>query len=123
MSFLQLFFSNDGKIPRLPYFTGHIVIVLLMALVTYFSGATMYFLNGEYAAQAGSHFFIDASGLLTVVSTIILLYCSICLTIKRFRDAGCSPWWTLLLPFFSFIIFIVLLIMPTKKHATSHKAP
>ena len=87
-------FSWRGRIGRQRF--------LATLLIANFGGGLL----GALLLEAG-----DAGALLAIVLSVFMLLATVFAYMKRCRDAGISPWWTLVvvIPLASLILFIVLL--------------
>lgn len=90
-------FSFKGKLARKGYIQVSIGILILSFLSTLSS-------------------YISESAGVIVIFYIILLAIFLAATVKRLRDIGSSPIWTLLyaVPFANVVLFLFLLIRPSK---------
>jgi uncharacterized membrane protein YhaH (DUF805 family) len=95
MDFQALFLTNSGRINRQPYWIGSIILVVVSAIV-----------DGIIAAILG-HGFLGQ--LLVLIVSLILLYASINIGIKRFHDRDKSGWWVLiaLVPLIGWIWYLI----------------
>jgi len=115
-----LIFSPHGQITRLDFLLGHIFIVLLASIPLYLIPIM---LSGFFDPNPQQYAFSSASGLLKIVIVLIymvglvgMLYSSLCLGIKRFRNAGFSSWCSLLLliPYLGLLVFLFLVFYPSQ---------
>ena len=83
MRLVKLFTSFEGRIGRQSYWVGSLTLLAIgsfAALLDYSLGTT----DGDY-------------GIISVVTSVGILYSSLALTTKRWHDRDKSGWWTLIL--------------------------
>lgn len=102
MSFTELFFSGQGRAPRVPSLIAAAVLVVLAALYEALVGSTLHWITGWVVYPA-------------------LFYPGACVLSKRLHDRGRSGWWAALIlasvvavwphpeSFLDFPFFLVLL--------------
>ena len=132
---LHTLFSFSGRATRLQYFLGSLALIVFMIFVgvalftTMISGA-----RGHSGALSQSPQTVVAKLIVCVVFILLLLWPSIALTIKRWRDIGFPAWWCfigtaivgLLIEFFerdaahthighiyNFMLFLALVALPS----------
>lgn len=129
VNIIKLFFSYEGRIKRLPFLIGQIVIIVITRLSLYYSGVMDYLIKGDYLSGNMQGFleiklFSVYSGFqlwliytLFILSMLVLIYSTVCLDMKRFRDIGHSPWFVLLcfVPIVNLVTLLYLLFWPSKK--------
>ncbi len=101
MGFAELFFSGQGRAPRLPSLIAAAVLLTLAALYEALVGATLHWITGWGVYPA-------------------LFYAGACVLSKRLHDRGRSGWWAALIlasvvavwphpaGFLDFVFFLVL---------------
>jgi uncharacterized membrane protein YhaH (DUF805 family) len=102
MGFAELFFSGQGRAPRLPSLIAAAVLVVLAALYEALVGSTLHWITGWVVYPA-------------------LFYPGACVLSKRLHDRGRSGWWAALIlasvvavwphpeSFLDFLFFVVLI--------------
>lgn len=83
MHLVKLFTSFDGRTGRQSYWVGSLTLLVIgsfAALLDYSLGTT----EGDY-------------GIISVVTSVGILYSSLALSTKRWHDRDKSGWWTLIL--------------------------
>lgn len=78
MSFTELFFSAQGRAPRLPSLIAAAVLVMLAAFYEALVGSTLHWITGWVVYPA-------------------LFYPGACVLSKRLHDRGRSGWWATLI--------------------------
>lgn len=101
MGFAELFFSGQGRAPRLPSLIAAVVLLGLAALYEALVGSTLHWITGWVVYPA-------------------LFYAGACVLSKRLHDRGRSGWWAALIlasvvavwphpaGFLDFVFFLVL---------------
>jgi uncharacterized membrane protein YhaH (DUF805 family) len=105
MSYKQ-YLTTEGKATRSEYWGVYLATWLILAVVTIFF--FLLTLIGNIGVILGSIIMLFTSATLT--------WAMIATAIRRCRDAGINPWFTLsfLLPYVNFIVFIVFGILKTE---------
>lgn len=117
MNIFKLFFSFDGKIHRVPFILVHVVYWLIaVIMVGTYSGPTSVAVDTTMTNIPNLQVFMSVTGFVSLAVFVVILYSTICVYIKRFRDTGFSPWLTLLIlvPVVNLITFIFLIFYPPK---------
>lgn len=101
------YLSTEGRATRSEYWGVYLATWLILALVT-----LLFFvltLTGVFGIAIGAT--------IMIASSITLTWAMIATSIRRCRDAGINPWFTLsfLLPYVNFIVFIVFGVLNTDK--------
>lgn len=107
METLRKYFSFDGTLTRSEYWAVYLVTIGLLFPVMFVVGAlSMIGLLGVLLGTAILCF---------VLVSYIIVYATT--SVKRCRDAGLSPWFTLalLIPTINFVCWIVFGCLPTEK--------
>lgn len=78
MGFAELFFSAQGRAPRLPSLISAAVLVTLAAVYEALVGSTLHWITGWVVYPA-------------------LFFCGACVLSKRLHDRGRSGWWAALI--------------------------
>ena len=114
MQFINLLSSPNGKITRLKFLISHISILLISALFV-FLPSLISAISAENT-DSTSNFEIFTAGCF-VIAVAFCLYSTFCISIKRIRDIGLSPWFVLLLlvPLVGLIAYLFLLFYPRLK--------
>lgn len=119
MKLIELLFSPEGRVSRLGYLGGHILIVVLGAIIVLWPELII---NDIDMANIDDEMQISNATLVIIALDYLLaiafgVYSAICLAIKRFRDTGFSTTLTALmcLPIICFFIGLFLLFYPGKK--------
>ena len=112
MDILRLFFSPKGRITRQPFIIGIVVLIVVAILLTLM-------MNGLNRPGNPQGDLTPMEGMLLFLAVVVgmgSLYSNICLTIKRFRDAGLTSWLTLLIliPYVNLAVTIFLMVYPSK---------
>lgn len=95
MDWKYLYGSFDGRIGRQSFWIGHVVLIAISAAVHVVVGG-IFGMEGIGRAIAG-------------IITLVLIYPSLAVDVKRLHDRGKTGWWILLLlvPIVGFIWFVV----------------
>lgn len=101
------YLTTEGTASRSEYWGVYLSTWLILAIVT-----LVFFvltLTGIVGVVIGS--------ILMIASSLLLTWAMIATSIRRCRDAGINPWFTLsfLLPYINFIVFIVFGVLKTDK--------
>jgi uncharacterized membrane protein YhaH (DUF805 family) len=99
------YLSTDGTATRSEYWGVYLATWLILAMVTLFFFVLT--LTGNIGIIIGS--------IIMLVTSATLTWAMIATSIRRCRDAGINPWFTLslLLPYINFIVFIVFGLLKT----------
>jgi uncharacterized membrane protein YhaH (DUF805 family) len=101
------YFDTEGRATRSEYWGVYLATWLILAVVT-----LLFFvltLTGSVGVAVGS--------IIMLLTSATLTWAMIATAIRRCRDAGINPWFTLsfLLPYVNFIVFIVFGLLNTDK--------
>lgn len=117
MNILKLFFSPGGKIHRVPFLVAHIVYWIIGVVVAHYTGlTTVAFEAYSTITLPSSEMYMNFHGFIALVVLALVVYSTVCVYIKRLRDADHDPLFTLFIltvPV-NVILFIFLLFCPTK---------
>ena len=107
LSNYKKYISTDGTATRSEYWGVYLSTWLILALVTMLF--FMLTLTGMIGIVIGS--------IIMIASAVTLTWTMLATSIRRCRDAGISPWFTLsfLVPYINFIVFIVFGVLNTDK--------
>jgi uncharacterized membrane protein YhaH (DUF805 family) len=110
LSTYKKYLTIDGKSNRAEYWGVYLSTWLILALVT-----ILFFvltLTGTIGVVIGS--------IIMLVTSATLTWAMFATSIRRCRDAGISPWFTLsfLLPYLNFIVFIVFGVLKSDPEKT-----
>ena len=100
------YFKFDGVADRSEYWA----VVLINFFVTF----VLAVLGAGLLASAETAL-VFFGGVILAATVISSVWLSIATTIRRCKDAGVNPWWTLgtIVPYVSFVVIIVLGCLPT----------
>ncbi|MCC7221335.1 MAG: DUF805 domain-containing protein [Candidatus Contendobacter sp.] len=104
-------FSTRGRLGRVRYIGYSIGLVLLVYLfIAILGGAVLALVR----PHDGNEAFQWLGGGAVILLVLVMLAASLLLTIQRLHDFNASGWWALLMavPVASFVLYLVLLIMP-----------
>ncbi|WP_068083413.1 DUF805 domain-containing protein [Polycladidibacter stylochi] len=114
---LWVFFNPRGRLSRLAYWLGFILMMLIMLLAFY--NATKFFINdipitGDISIDLNE--FIFSNPMLPIL-LIASKWSELALVMKRLQDADYSGFWGLLVmvPYLNFIVCIVVGFLPPTK--------
>lgn len=101
------YLTTEGKATRSEYWGVYLSTWLILAVVTMLF--FVFTLTGIVGIIIGSF--------LMIATSILLTWAMIATAIRRCRDAGINPWFTLsfLVPYINFIVFIVFGVLNTDK--------
>ncbi len=99
------YISIEGKATRSEYWGVYLTTWLIIALVT-----MLFFvltLTGIVGVVIGS--------IIMLLTSLLMAWTTIATSIRRCRDAGINPWFTLslLVPYINFVVFIVFGVLKT----------
>jgi uncharacterized membrane protein YhaH (DUF805 family) len=103
----KLYLSTDGKATRSEYWGVYLSTWLILAIVTLLF--FVFTLTGNVGVIIGS--------IIMLVTSATLTWVMLATAIRRCRDAGINPWFTLsfLLPYVNFVVFVVFGVLNTDK--------
>lgn len=101
------YISTEGTATRSEYWGVYLATWLILAVVT-----LLFFvltLIGTMGIVFGS--------MIMIASSLLVTWAMIATAIRRCRDAGINPWFTLtfLVPYINFVVFIVFGVLQTEK--------
>jgi uncharacterized membrane protein YhaH (DUF805 family) len=101
------YLTTEGRATRSEYWGVYLSTWLILAIVTMLFFALT--ITGMMGVVIGS--------IIMIASAVILTWAMLATSIRRCRDAGISPWFTLsfLVPYINFIVFIVFGVLNTDK--------
>ena len=108
---MNKYFSFDGLTTRSDYWATLIIIFLASVVFGFIGGFSS--TRGELTDNSALVF----SGLLTMfIGLVACGFANLALVARRCRDAGLSPWWTLvmIIPYVSIVASIVFGCIPTE---------
>ena len=113
----ELLFTFRGRIPRMPFFLGNVMIFAAWLVV---GGGVIFVAFGM--SVANETYGVDQLSRVLGVSLIALLfafpiflgmtYATICLAVKRLHDLGASGWFAVPLVFGGFFLLPLIFISP-----------
>jgi len=103
------YLTIEGRATRSEYWGVYLSTWLILAMVT------LLFFILTLAGMVG----IIIGSIVMLVTAITLTWAMLATSIRRCRDAGINPWFTLslLVPYINFIVFIVFGVLNTEKDA------
>lgn len=119
MSLKKLLFSSKGKINRLEFVVGYIVLIFgfwVLLFIGTFLDALIYqketFEMFEFSEPMSIIFALYALTLM-----LLVIFVTFCLGVKRARDIGISTWFVIafFIPYLNFITLLFFAIYPGKK--------
>ena len=108
MSNLQILFGFNGRIRRLQWWMGSLIILGIMLAVVVVVSTLIGVVYGDYR---------NAPAVVTIIFGAILVACyvaiiwiQLALGVKRLHDKDMSGWWTLIsfVPFGGFVLLVIL---------------
>ena len=115
---MEKYFDFNGKVSRAEYWAtlvlSFIIYIILAAIGGITLGISMALLNIELVDSQRT------SALVWVPLFIVLMWIWIATGVKRCRDADMNPLWLIasVIPALSFIVLVVVGVMPTKKDSS-----
>lgn len=112
---LRKYFDFDGKVSRTEYWATFIVSFVIYFVLVAIGGTTlgiaMALLNIELVDSE------KTSMLVWVPMFIVLMWVWLATAVKRCRDSDMNPLWLIasVIPALSFVVLLVVGVMPTKK--------
>ena len=105
------YLTTDGTATRSEYWGVYLATWLILAIVTMLF--FVFTLTGTTGVVIGS--------IIMIASAVTLTWAMLATSIRRCRDAGISPWFTLsfLLPYINFIVFIVFGLLKSEPEKTN----
>ena len=102
------YFSFSGVATRSEFWAVSIIALVLSLVLTAFSLTLL--ASIDHAIQTIGGLFIFA----VCIGGAWLAYAT---TVRRCRDSGLNPWWTLatIIPYIGFVVWIVIGVLSTKK--------
>jgi uncharacterized membrane protein YhaH (DUF805 family) len=103
------YLTIEGRATRSEYWGVYLSTWLILAIVT------LLFFILTLAGMVG----IIIGSIVMLVTAITLTWAMLATSIRRCRDAGINPWFTLslIVPYINFIVFIVFGVLNTEKDA------
>ena len=100
--FASFFFSYKGRVGRKGYLLFHLCGLGGYVLLTYFYITGTAYPDIDSLLAVGQFLLVEIGGVLLIVMGLLLLYCTIPISIKRYHDLNRSCWsfwlWSWLIP-------------------------
>jgi len=109
-------FSFEGRARRLEYWMYHLFLMIVIVLFVVFSGLMAALVGGLEGESSADTSIMPALGagifgvMVIIVLSVVILWSSIAIQVKRWHDIDQSGWWVLInfVPFFGSICTLVV---------------
>lgn len=110
--------EGEGRARRMEYW-GFVLFYALILLGLGLVGVLIDVALGNFSGDSPTPI---AAAIVFVLSVLVFILPSICVTIRRFHDVGLSGWWYLagLIPYIGGIFLFVITVLPSQKMVNKH---
>lgn len=108
MSNLQILFGFNGRIRRLQWWMGSLIVIGVVLAVVVVVSTLIGVVYGDYRGAPPAMTMVF--GTLLIACYIAMIWIQLALGVKRLHDRDMSGWWTLIsfVPFGGFILLVIL---------------
>lgn len=105
------YFSFEGLTARSEYWAT-VIVILICSIISGFIGGY----SSSVGTMTADSALIVLGAFAMVIGLVVCVWANLALTARRCRDAGLSPWWTvvMVIPYISIIATIVFGCLPTE---------